>query len=133
MRPPLASWEFSCGDAEQTLVLLLLPAQPVIGGDALRAPRGGLEPSVHSSAQLLVLAHALGEGHVREAAVEAGEQLPQRAQPLELLGAELAVAGPGPRWMNQTDALQIAQHARRPACGLRSLVDRQPIHAGVQP
>src|SRR5919201_3500259 len=113
----------SCGDAEQALVLLLLPAQPVVRGDALRAPWGGLEPRVHGLAELFVLAHSLGEGHVREGAVEAAQQLAQRAQTLELLGAELAITGLGPRRQDQADALEIAQHSRRPASGFRSLVD----------
>src|SRR5437763_12562501 len=115
MQPPMAGQKFrgsSCGDAEQTLVLLLLPAQPVIRGDALRAPRCVLEPRVHSLLEPLVLAHALGEGHVREAAIEAVQELSQRAQQLELLGTEGAIAGPGPRRLDQADALEVAQHSR---------------------
>src|SRR5205085_3847327 len=126
MKPPLAcqkSLGSSCGDAEQALVLLLLPAQPVIRGDALRATRRVLEPRVHGLLELLVLAHSLGERHVREPAIEAVQELAQRAQQLELLGTEGAIAGPGPRRLDQADALEIAQHSRRPPRGFRSLVD----------
>src|SRR5689334_1826698 len=109
-------------------MLLLLPAQPVVGRDALGAARGGLEPGVELLAQPLVLAHALGEGHVGKTTVEALEQLAQGAQPLQLTRSEYAIARSGPRRLDQADALQIAQHSRRPAGCLGSLVDGQPVH-----
>src|SRR4051794_29788922 len=120
MKPPLACQKIgcsSCGDAEQSLVLLLFPGEPVIRGDALRAPRGSLEPCVDRLLELVLLAHALGECDVGEAAVEAVQKLAQRPQPLELLGPELAVAGPGARGLDQAHALEVAQHSRRPARG----------------
>src|SRR3954453_7110274 len=113
------------GEREQALVLLLLPAQPVRGGDALRPPGRCVEPAVERVAQLAVLAQPLGERDVGEAAVEALEQLLQGAQALELLRTEDAVAGARAGRLDQADALEVAEHSRRPACGLRRLVDRQ--------
>ena len=60
------------------------------------------------------------------------EQLAQGAQPLQLGRAVEAVAGRGAGGLDQPDALDVAQHARRPAGGLRRLVDRQGVHLAGQ-
>src|SRR4051794_34141258 len=70
------------GGVKQTLVLVLLPAEPVGGGDVLGAKGRLLEPALNRVAKVGVGAHSLGECHVREPAVETLEQLAQRAQPL---------------------------------------------------
>src|SRR4051794_5070622 len=127
----LPPWGLGClsgfGECEQALVLLLLPAQPVALADALGALRRGFEPGVDGLAHPRVVAQALGERDVRERAVEPGQQLAQGAQALQLARSEHAVARVGPVRLDQPDALQVAEHSRRPASGLGRLVDRQSV------
>src|SRR4051794_1793029 len=114
-------------EREQPLVLLLLPAQPVRGRDALRPGGRRLEPAAERVAQPAFLAQPLGECDVGEPAVEALEQLLEGAQTLELPGPEDPVAGAGSGRLDQADRLEVAKHSRRPAGGLRGLVDGQAV------
>ena len=82
------------GGGEQPLVLVLLPAQPVGRRDVLGAPGLGLEPGVDRAPQVGVAAQPAGEADLRQADLEALQQLAQRAQALQLGGAVEAVAAP---------------------------------------
>ena len=62
-----------------------------------------------------------------------GEQLAQGAQPLQLAGTVEAVAGVRALGLDEPDALDVAQHARRPAGRLRRFVDREGVHDEAQP
>ena len=73
-------------------------------------------------------AAAPGEGDVGQPQLVPLEQLAQRAQALQLGRAVEAVARAGARRLDQPDALDVAQHARRPAGRLCGLVDRQGVH-----
>src|SRR4051812_10241378 len=115
------------GQSQQALVLLLLPAQPVAGTHALWALCRRLEPGVDRLAHPLVLAQPLGERHVREGALEPGQQLAQCAQALQLARSEDAVARVGPVRLDQPDALEVAEHSRRPAGRLSRFVDGQAV------
>ena len=84
-------------DGQQLLVLVLLEGQPVFGVDVLRTPRLVLEPALHGLPQLLVGGEPRGERHVREADVEAREQLLERAQTLQLSRPIETIAGAGAR------------------------------------
>ena len=110
-------------------MLLLLPAQPVVGGNVRRDGAGSA--SSHAStacAQLGVAAQAQGEARRRRGRC--------RARRAARAGCAGAGARPGRRGgsrtpsagLDQPDALDVAQHARRPAGGLRGLVDRQRVH-----
>ena len=112
---------------EQALVLLLLPAQPVARLDALGAGAGASSQRVGRLAHPRLVAQPLGERDVREAAVEPGQQLAQGAQALQLARSEDAVARGRARRLDQPDALDVAEHSRRPAGGLGRLVDRQAV------
>ena len=99
----------------------------------MRGTLGGrLEPAVDGAAQLGVGAQAQRERDVGEAELVALEQLAQRAQALQLGGAVEPVAGAGALGLDEPDALDVAQHARRPAGRLRGLVDRQGVHPDAQ-
>src|SRR3954469_22229508 len=115
------------GQRQQALVLLLLPAQPVAGTHALWALCRRLEPGVDRLAHPLVLAQPLGERHVGEGALEPGQQLAQCAQALQLARSEDAVARVGSVWLDQPDALEVAEHSRRPAGRLSRFVDGQAV------
>jgi hypothetical protein len=115
------------------MVLLLLPAEPVALLHAFRALGRRFEPSVDRLADLLVVAQPLGERHVRERAVEPGQQLAQGAEALQLARAEHAIPRAGPVGLDQADALQVAEHSRRPSGGLGCLVDRQAVGHPGQP
>src|SRR5436190_2873205 len=115
------------GEGEEALVLLLLPAQPVACADALGALCRSLEPGVDRLAHLLVLAQPLGEGHVGEGAVEPGQQHAQGAQALQLARSADAIARVGPVRLDQPDALEVAEHSRRPAGRLGRFVDCQAV------
>src|SRR5689334_7785283 len=126
------------GSGQELLVLVLLPQQPVAGGDLGGTLGLGLEPRLHRVAQLVVTAQAEGEADVPEADLVAGEQVAQGAQALELGGAVEPVTRIRPWRLDEPDALDVAQHARRPARGLGGLVDgqgvqgRKPYHAIVK-
>src|SRR5215216_6256853 len=113
-------------------MLLLLPGEPVAGFDALGQLRTLLEPVVEGGAQLRVGGVALGERDVGEGAVEPGEQLAQRSQTLQLARSEDAVALRRARRLDQTGALYVAQHSRRPTGRLCGLVDGEPLHRDAQ-
>src|SRR3954452_13862297 len=115
------------GQRQQALVLLLLPAQPVAGTHALWALCRRLEPGIDRLAHPLVLAQPLGERHVGEGALEPGQQLAQCAQALQLARSEDAVARVGPVRLDQPDALEVAEHSRRPAGRLSRFVDGQAV------
>src|SRR5918996_6657359 len=106
-RQECRQWSRVSDGAEQRLVLPLLEAQPVVGRDSFGPLRLGLEPALDRPAQLLLGAHSLGERHVREGAVEPGEQLAQRAQALQLPRSEDAVAGLGAPGLDQAGALYV--------------------------
>ena len=113
-------WCLSCSQLSQSC-----------GRDVLRAGRRGLEPVLDGLAQLGVAAQAQREADVREADLEALQQLAQGAQALELLGAEEPVAGGRAAGLDEAGALDVAQHAGRPAGGLRCLVDGEGLrHCG---
>ena len=69
-----------------------------------------------------------GERHVREGAVEPGEQLAQRPQALQLTRSEEAIPLGRAGGLDQAGTFDVAQHARRPAGRLCGLVDREPLH-----
>src|SRR3954468_15465354 len=115
------------GKCEQTLLLLLLPAQPVTLLDALGTLCGRFEPGVDRLAHPLFLAQPLGERDVRERAVEPGQQLAQGPETLQLARSEHAIARVCPVRLDQPDALQVAEHSRRPTGGLGRLVDSQAV------
>ena len=80
--------------SEQLLVLVLLPAQPVAGGDVRRAARA--RPRASRPTRLLELglaAHSQREARRRRGRCRARQQLAQGAQALELSRAVDAVAG----------------------------------------
>ena len=79
-------------------------------------------------AQRRLAAQAQREGEVGEPDVVLVQQLAQRAQALELGRPVEAVAGRRAGGLDEPDALDVAQHARRPAGRLRRLVDRQRVH-----
>ena len=60
--------------------------------------------------------------------VEALQQLPQRPKALQLGRPVQAVPAGGPRRGHQPDLFDVAEHPRRPPCGLRRLLDRQRTH-----
>jgi hypothetical protein len=109
-------------------VLVLLEAQPVAGGDVVGALRLRLEPGVDGSPQLGVGAQTLGEALLAQADVEVLQQLAQRAQALELGGAVEPLAALRARGVEQADALDVTQHAGRPARRLGRLVDGEGVH-----
>src|SRR5579884_4206522 len=74
---------------EQPLVLPLLPVDPGAGVVA------GREPRVDGATQLGLAAQAAGEDEVGRVHVEAGAELAQAAQPVQLGEAVLPVAGGG--------------------------------------
>ena len=82
-----------CGEAEQAHVLLLLVRSQ--SAELVSAGRVGVgvEPGAHRAGEVVVEAQAPREADLAEGDVVLGEQLAQRAQPLELGGAVEAVAG----------------------------------------
>ena len=115
-------WCFSCSQRSQSGT-----------GTSSGRSASRLEPGLRGGAQAVVAAQAQREGEVGEPDVVLGEQLAQGAQALQLGRAVEAVAGLRARGLNEPDALDVAQHARRPARGLRSLVDREGVHPGDKP
>src|SRR3954447_7496792 len=113
---------------QQLLVLVLLPAQPVAGRYLGGPLRLGLEPRLDRAAHLVVAPQAQGEPDVSEADLVLRQQLAQGPQALELRGAVQAVARRGARRLDEADALDVSQHARRPARGLGGLVDGEGVH-----
>jgi hypothetical protein len=116
------------GSGQQLLVLVLLPAQPVAGGHLVGTLGLGLEPRLHRTAHVVVAAQAKREADVPEAELVLGEQLAKGPQALELGGPVEPVARRRARRIDQADALDVAEHPRRPARGLGSLVDGQRVH-----
>src|SRR3712207_7559832 len=51
----------------------------------------------------------------------------QRSEALQLARSVHAVPGAVPRRRDEPDPLHVAEHARRPAGGLRGLMDGQPV------
>src|SRR5689334_21225736 len=109
-------------------MLVLLEAQPVAGGDVFGALRLGLEPRVDGGAQVGVDAQALGEAPLAQPDVGLLQQLAQPAQWLEPGRPVEPVAALRARRVEQADALDVAQHARRPARRLGRLVDGDGVH-----
>ena len=120
---------FSMDEVEEALVLVLLPAQPVCGVDALGLGGLGLEPRLDRVAEVGLTAQTEREAHVAEADVELRQQLAQRTQALKLLGPVEAVAAGRALGLEKSDALDVAKHARRPSGRLRRFVDRQSVHS----
>ncbi|CAB5035290.1 unannotated protein [freshwater metagenome] len=104
-------------------MLLLLPAQPFISRYGFGALRLSFQPTINRPTKWFVTAQSQREGDVSEANLVFSQQLSQRAQPLQLAGTVLAVAGLGAGRLNQADALDVAQHSRRPTGRLRGFVD----------
>ena len=73
-------------------------------------------------------AQAPREAQLGEPELEARQQLAQRPQALQLLGAVEPVAAGRAAQREQSGALDVAKHPRRPAGRLRGLVDRQRLH-----
>src|SRR5437868_2662378 len=78
---PRSCWSLGSSGREQSLMLVLLEPQPLIGVDVLGTPRLGFEPVLDRLPQLRARCHARRECDVGEPDVEAGEQLFERAQP----------------------------------------------------
>ena len=109
-------------------MLLLLPAQPVVGRDA-RRPRGlGLEPVIDRPRQRRLGAQPPREAQLGEAEAEAVEQLAQRPQALQLLGPVQAISAGRAAQHEQSGPLDVAKHPRRPAGRVCGLVDRERVH-----
>ena len=120
----------SVAAASSALVLLLLPAQPVVGGDVSGRRGSASNHSSTARAQLGVAAQAQREADVREAELEARRAArAASAGAAARAGAVQAVAGlASARGSTQPAALDVAQHPRRPAGRLGRLVDRQRVH-----
>ena len=82
-----------------------------------------------AAASSVVAAQALGEADVAEADVEPRHELAQRPQALQLGGSVQPVAGVRALGLDEPGTLDVAQHPRRPVRRLRSLLDRQGVHA----
>ena len=115
-------WCFSCSQRSQSGT----------GTCSGRSASASSQSSV-AARSAVVAAQPQGEGEVGEPDVVLGEQLAQGAQALQLGRAVEAVAGLRARGLDEPDALDVAQHARRPARGLRRLVDREGVHPGDKP
>src|SRR5262245_7602360 len=116
-----------CGSGEKAGVLVLLVAQPVVGGHVLRPGRGGGQPALDRPRETAVVAQPAGEPDLAKGDAVAVEQLAQGAQALQLARPVEAVAGRRAARLDEADALDVAQHPRRPAGGRRGLVDRERV------
>src|SRR5947209_1121359 len=125
-------WSGGCGSGgQQPLVLVLLEAQPVRRLDLVGTARLGLEPRLDRLAQGGVGGHPGREGHVGQRHVEAGQELLQRPQALQLSGAVEPVARRRPRRGDQPGPLDVPEHAGGPSRRLRRLVDGEGLHRGA--
>src|SRR5580693_10102362 len=125
------SWVLGSGSrrAQQSLVLLLLEAQPVLSAHMLGSRRLGGEPALDRLAQERLAFEPEREADLAEVQPVRVEQLAQGGETLQLRRAIQAVAGAGAIGLDEPDALDIAQHPRRPAGRGGRLVDRQRIDA----
>src|SRR5436190_21206983 len=108
-------------DFEKTFVLALLPLDP-------RQVVGAGEPAVDGLAERRLAPEPRREDQVGDLAVEPRPQIGQRAELVQLAQAVRAVAGGRPARHDEAEALEVAQHPRRPARPLCRLPHVQTGH-----
>src|SRR5262249_22108871 len=108
--------DVSCG--EQPLVLSLLPLDPGgrLGAGCLVGAR---EPRLERSPKARIAAQPQGEGDLAEVDAEAAPEIGEPAELVQLPDAVPAVAARRAARDDESRALEVAQHAGRPARALR--------------
>src|SRR3954454_24992465 len=117
----IQSFPLVLGD-EQSLVLSLFPVE---GREF-----GACEPGVDGSAEVRLAPQSRSECHVGELDLELLPEPPERAELVQLEQAVGAVSGGSPARDDETGALQVTEHSRRPARPGSRLADRGRIPHG---
>src|SRR3954469_20253825 len=135
----VAMCPFSFSGGQKPLMLSLLPFDPEAGSDRGQATvarpqdRGEIvragEPVVDGAPELWLAAQPRREHEVRDLEVEGPPQLGERPELVQLAKAVTPVAGRGAARDDEPEALEIAEHPRRPARVRPRLPDLQkPVH-----
>src|SRR5262245_2153780 len=106
---------------QQPLVLALLPLDP-------REVVGAGEPAVDGPAELRLAPEPRREDEVGDLEAEPRAEVGERPELVQLAEPVLPVSLRGPGRDDEAEALQVAEHARRPARARRRLGDLQPVH-----